>query len=237
MTQPGGLPIMLPFTLRAKMTNQCKCPECGASHDVNNQAVKQITNEETIKLFRASYLQYKLVSEIVYGAGAFESQVHYSQVAGQQLLIAILRKYILQKKEYVFLPKVVEACIALLPETYSHAGYQDHVLSATSFLSGKNGSTGIQFFINSETDSRTINDVVIDYLYGLLLHADPVRAERAIDGGPLNTLLSSVDWLRNADTVVSEVNLLVERAILALDGKLEDMNDLPKLVQTVFWDE
>lgn len=201
------------------MTTKCTCPQCGFSHIFGQPDKAAISAIETIRLFRATFLQYTVIEKVLVKALDEAGTEHYGQLALKHLHIAVLRKYILQPREYVYLPKVLEACLSVLPTEYKTLGLSDQVERNLSRLTTNELKPIIEFISNGVKDERSLNTVVLDYLYGLLLHADPRRAEASVDGGPLNGLLSSSDWLYFASNCVHEMNALVERAIYCHDGR------------------
>ncbi len=205
------------------MTNKCTCPQCGFDHTIGPTDKGAISEVETIALFRATYIQYKIIERALVSSVEGVGTENYGQLALRQLHIAVLRKYILQSREYVFLPKVLRACLAILPDEYQSLGLGDQIERNLARLTTNKLKPPIEFVNNGIKDERSLNTVVIDYLYGLLLHADPRRAEASINGGPLNGLLSSSDWLYFASMCVDEMNTLVERAIYFKDGRAEDL--------------
>ena len=188
--------------------------------------------EDTLRLFSWTFKQYKIIRKLLENSGGFDSSDHFEQLAVRQLHIAILRKYILQRQENVHLIKVVESALAVLPPSYSDAGLFQITRDNIKALTGDETKPYIEFIKDSAVDSRSLNTVVIDYLYGLLLHGDYQRASDSLGGNPLNVLISSSDWFAKANIAVVETSFLVERAIFCLDQGWDYLADSEPLTFT-----
>lgn len=211
------------------MPNSCTCPDCGSEHPVSRPPREELDNYQRVKLFRDTYLHYKVVRELLdKSIGAFDPD-NYAQLAVRQLHIAILRKYLLDDRDNVNLNHVVKACLEILPKKYAEGGILEIIQSNVRSLNSGELQGGIQFFHGDEIDRRSVHEVVVDYLYGLLLHGDYAKAQRSINGGPLNTLLSSSNWMAFANRLVVEVSILVERTIGFIDRGDEFLEGLPPL--------
>ena len=178
-------------------------------------------------------MAYKAVHEVLLEAADSNLADSYKQLAIRQLHVAVLRKYILEPREHVHLSRVVNACVHLLPPSYLPLQIKEVVDQNLKKLSNGLTSLGIAFYVGDRLDSRDLNQVVIDYLYGLLLHSDYGKAKSAIGGSPLNNLISSSEWFANANLVLVEVSFLVERTIGFLDKGENFLRGLPKLSFTM----
>jgi hypothetical protein len=182
-----------------------------------------------VRLFRDTYLHYKVIRDLLdKSLGAFVPD-NYAQLAIRQLHIAILRKYLLDDRDNVYLNHVAKACLEILPQKYVESGIQEIVQANVRKLNSGELQAEIEFFRGDEMDRRSVHAVVIDFLYGLLLHGDYAKAQRSLKGGPLNTLLSSSTWMAAGNRLVVEVSILVERTIGFIDQGEDFLEGLPPL--------
>jgi len=211
------------------MSSSCTCPDCGSEHPLSRSPREALDAYQRVSLFRDTYLHYKVVRDLLdKSIGAFDSD-NYAQLAVRQLHIAILRKYLLDDRDNVYVNHVVKACLDILPKKYAESGIQEIIQSNVRILNSEELQGGIQFFSGDEMDRRSVHTVVVDFLYGLLLHGDYAKAQRSINGGPLNTLLSTSTWMAAANRLVVEVSILVERTIGFIDQGDEFLEGLPPL--------
>lgn len=211
------------------MATNCTCPECGSLHPANRPPREVITSEQSLRLFRDTYLAYKAVHEVLLEAADSNLMDNHKQLAIRQLHVAVLRKYILETRENVYLKRIVNACLDLLPESHAPAEVIEVIGQNLKKLSTGLTSLGIAFYVGDRLDSRDPNQVVIDYLYGILLHSDYGKAVSAVSGSPLNNLISSSEWFANANLALVEISFLVERTIGFLDKGEDFLRELPEL--------
>lgn len=174
-------------------------------------------------------MAYKAVHEVLLEAADSNLMDNHKQLAIRQLHVAVLRKYILETRENVYLKRIVNACLDLLPESHAPAEVIEVIGQNLKKLSTGLTSLGIAFYVGDRLDSRDPNQVVIDYLYGILLHSDYGKAVSAVSGSPLNNLISSSEWFANANLALVEISFLVERTIGFLDKGEDFLRELPEL--------
>ena len=212
----------------------CTCPSCGIEHEYNKLPREVLSTEQRLRLFRLTFNAYKSIRDVLVDAAENQPSDSYSQLIIRQLQIAILRKYILDSRDNVHLWRVLQACQELLPEEYSSNQISQTVLSNIEHLKEDNLSTGLTYFVGDERDDRGLNQVVIDNLYGLLLHGDYKKAMAATEGSPLNNLISTSEWFGKANLFVTEVSMLVERALGFIDKGSDLLVGLPPFTLSAF---
>lgn len=133
--------------------------------------------------------------------GSTETQRKPSDHWHRVLRLASIRKFVITKNENVYIPTVLDSCIALIPR--EQAAYAEHGKTLLRDLQARSILN-----VNFGIAERTIPELVEDYLNGVVLHSDAEKWHRhQVEKSAIEVVLYF--WINEMERYVRQAYLTV----------------------------
>jgi hypothetical protein len=193
----------------------CWCPDCGTKHAASISVA--LDSKDTLELFVATFQDYlEITQHLPVDSGNLVVIPLYgnppTDLPFRLLRIVALRKYMFAQKDKVYLPRIASAIGEL---DSNHAGWREYIDAEFSLLNSQQLNPILELIHDGKRETRSLNSIVLDYVYGIFLHGDYRRMINAFEGGGAPLALAASRWVSIAEGLVRKT---YDLALPLVDG-------------------